>query len=68
MTSMRGMPCVDHLVVAADSLAEGAEWVTDRLGVPTEPGGEHPAFGTHNPGASRSRSKQKNQLRRIDIS
>ena len=48
MTSMRGMPCVDHLVVAADSLAEGAEWVTDRLGVPTEPGGEHPAFGTHN--------------------
>jgi hypothetical protein len=45
---MRGMPCVDHLVVAAASLAEGAEWVTDRLGVPTEPGGEHLAFGTHN--------------------
>ena len=45
---MRGMPCVDHLVVAAASLAEGADWVTDLLGAPTEPGGEHPAFGTHN--------------------
>ncbi|MEI2828015.1 MAG: VOC family protein [Dermatophilaceae bacterium] len=41
-------PVVDHLVVAAATLDEGATWIRDRLGVETEPGGEHPAFGTHN--------------------
>ncbi len=41
-------PGIDHLVVAARDLDEGAAWVSDLLGVPTEPGGEHPAFGTHN--------------------
>lgn len=41
-------PGIDHLVVAARDLDEGAAWVSDRLGVPTEPGGEHPTFGTHN--------------------
>ena len=39
---------LDHLVVAARSLAEGAAWLEDRLGVPLSPGGEHPSFGTHN--------------------
>ena len=41
-------PGIAHLVVAARDLDEGAAWVSDLLGVPTEPGGEHPAFGTHN--------------------
>lgn len=41
-------PVVDHLVVAAATLDEGAAWVRERLGVETDAGGEHPAFGTHN--------------------
>lgn len=41
-------PGLDHLVVAAASLAEGTAWVEDLLGVPLEAGGEHPQFGTHN--------------------
>jgi len=39
---------LDHLVVAARTLAEGAAWLEDRLGVKLAPGGEHPSFGTHN--------------------
>lgn len=42
------MSTLDHLVVAATSLAEGSRWVEERLGVATEPGGRHTAFGTHN--------------------
>ena len=41
-------PVVDHLVVAAATLDEGAAWIRERLGVETDVGGEHPAFGTHN--------------------
>lgn len=41
-------PAIDHLVIAARSLNEGAAWLEDRLGVRLSPGGEHPAFGTHN--------------------
>lgn len=39
---------LDHLVIAARTLAEGQAWLEGRLGVPLQPGGEHQAFGTHN--------------------
>jgi hypothetical protein len=39
---------LDHLVIAAETLAEGVAHVEDRLGVRMVPGGKHPAMGTHN--------------------
>ncbi len=39
---------VDHLVVAAASLEQGAAWCEATLGVLPGPGGEHPLMGTHN--------------------
>jgi hypothetical protein len=39
---------LDHLVVAAADLDEGARWVEERLGVARDAGGKHEAFGTHN--------------------
>lgn len=42
------MSTIDHLVVAAASLAEGAFWCEKMLGVSPEPGGAHPLMGTHN--------------------
>lgn len=39
---------IDHLVVAAASLEEGAAWCEATLGVTPGPGGEHPLMGTHN--------------------
>ena len=39
---------VDHLVVAANSLAEGVAWCEQVLGITPGPGGEHPLMGTHN--------------------
>ncbi len=39
---------IDHLVVTTPSLGLGAEWIRDVLGVPPQPGGEHPRMGTHN--------------------
>ena len=39
---------LDHLVVAATSLAEGVAWCEATLGVTPGPGGEHPLMGTHN--------------------
>jgi len=39
---------LDHLVVAAASLASGIAWVESRLGVHAQPGGRHVAMGTHN--------------------
>ena len=39
---------IDHLVIAARTLAEGVAWTEQRLGVTMQPGGEHPQFGTHN--------------------
>lgn len=39
---------LDHLVVAAASLAEGSDWVRARLGVAPAGGGRHLAMGTHN--------------------
>ena len=39
---------LDHLVVAARTLEEGAAWLEARMGVPTVPGGRHALMGTHN--------------------
>ena len=39
---------VDHLVVAAASLEQGAAWCEATLGVAPGPGGQHPLMGTHN--------------------
>jgi len=38
----------DHLVVAAQTLREGCDWVEDQLGLRPQPGGQHVAMGTHN--------------------
>lgn len=39
---------LDHLVIAAPTLAAGAQHVADALGVTPLPGGAHPGMGTHN--------------------
>ena len=39
---------LDHVVVAARSLDEGADFVESRLGVRVPPGGRHEMMGTHN--------------------
>lgn len=39
---------IDHIVVAARTLAEGVAWCEATLGVVPGPGGEHALFGTHN--------------------
>ncbi|HKW13655.1 MAG TPA: VOC family protein [Candidatus Krumholzibacteria bacterium] len=39
---------IDHLVVTAPSLAEGADYIRAELGVEMHPGGEHRHMGTHN--------------------
>lgn len=39
---------VDHLVVAADSLEDGAAWCLATLGIEPQPGGKHALMGTHN--------------------
>ena len=39
---------VDHLVVAAASLAQGVAWCETTLGVTPGPGGQHALMGTHN--------------------
>jgi len=39
---------VDHLVIAARTLEEGAAWCERTLGITPDPGGEHPLMGTHN--------------------
>ena len=41
-------PAIDHLVIAAATLAEGVAWCEQTLGVSPSPGGAHPLFGTHN--------------------
>ena len=41
-------PRIDHLVVMAHTLDEGAAWCEATLGVVPGPGGEHQLFGTHN--------------------
>jgi len=44
----RALLCFDHLAIAAEALEPGAALVGEALGVPLEPGGAHPAMGTHN--------------------
>lgn len=39
---------LDHLVVAARSLAQGVAWCEATLGATPGPGGRHALFGTHN--------------------
>ena len=39
---------LDHLVIVAPSLQEGAAHVRERLGLDMAPGGRHPEMGTHN--------------------
>ena len=39
---------IDHLVIAARTLEEGARWCEATLGVAPGPGGTHPLMGTHN--------------------
>lgn len=39
---------IDHIVIGARSLEEGAAFVLQHLGVAPEPGGTHAGFGTHN--------------------
>lgn len=39
---------VDHLAVTAPTLAIGADFIQQRLGVRPQVGGEHPRMGTHN--------------------
>ena len=42
------MSGLDHLVIAARTVEEGARWVEERLGAPTVAGGKHALMGTHN--------------------
>ena len=39
---------IDHVVIGARTLAEGAAFIVAHLGVPPEPGGKHEGIGTHN--------------------
>jgi len=39
---------IDHIVLGARTLAEGAAFVEQHLGVKPRPGGSHAGFGTHN--------------------
>lgn len=39
---------IDHLVIGAADLAQGAAYVKETLGVDIPPGGFHPKMGTHN--------------------
>ncbi len=39
---------LDHLAVAAQTLADGVAWVEQILGVTMQPGGQHVRYGTHN--------------------
>ncbi|MCL4696137.1 MAG: VOC family protein [Burkholderiaceae bacterium] len=39
---------VDHIVIAAATLAEGVAWCEATLGATPGPGGRHALFGTHN--------------------
>ena len=46
--TMTNTAAIDHLVIAANNLAEGVDWCEHTLGVSPGPGGEHALFGTHN--------------------
>ncbi len=40
--------CIDHLVIAAQTLDDGVQWCEETLGVTPGPGGKHASMGTHN--------------------
>ncbi len=42
------MQGLDHIVIAAESLTQGVDFVQHTLGVEVPPGGEHRTLGTHN--------------------
>lgn len=42
------MLALDHIVIAAPSVAEGVAYVRDLTGIDMPAGGEHPQMGTHN--------------------
>ena len=46
MNRLRVLP--DHLVVVAENLRQGCDWVEEHLGVRPHSGGKHIAMGTHN--------------------
>jgi hypothetical protein len=48
VTAAHTAAALDHLVVAAPSLAEGVAWCEQTLGITPGPGGQHAMFGTHN--------------------
>ena len=39
---------IDHLVIVAQTLAQGVAWCEATLGITPSPGGEHAQYGTHN--------------------
>jgi hypothetical protein len=39
---------IDHIVIGARTLEDGARWVEQLLGARPQPGGKHPGVGTHN--------------------
>ncbi len=45
---MTAVSRVDHLIIAAESLAQGIAWCENTLFVRPTAGGEHPLMGTHN--------------------
>ena len=45
---MTAVSRVDHLIIAAESLAQGIAWCENTLFVTPTAGGEHPLMGTHN--------------------
>lgn len=47
-TPPQPLATLDHLVVAAATLADGIEYIADVTGVAPQPGGRHVTMGTHN--------------------
>jgi hypothetical protein len=45
---LRTHATLDHLVVAATTLADGIDYIATLTGVAPQPGGKHEAMGTHN--------------------
>ena len=45
---MTSLATLDHLVVAAITLADGIDYVASATGATPQPGGKHVAMGTHN--------------------
>jgi len=47
-SSVPPVATLDHLVVAATTLADGIEYIAETTGATPQPGGKHVAWGTHN--------------------